>query len=71
MMRVIVDRFEGDYAVCEKEDRTMLRIKRHRLPEGTAEGDVLVVDQDRISVDAEETKARRMKIQKMMDSLWE
>jgi len=33
-MRVVVDRFEGDYAVCEKEDRTMIDIDRKKLPKG-------------------------------------
>jgi len=70
-MKVIIDRFEGDYAVCEREDRTMINIERKRLPVGAAEGDVLVIEGNRISVDAEETRLRKEKMRKMMDSLWE
>jgi hypothetical protein len=70
-MKVVIDRFEGDYAVCEKEDRTMMNIERHRLPDGAREGDVLVIDQNRIFVDEEGTEARRLKIEKMVESLWE
>lgn len=71
MMKVTIDRFEGDYAVCEKEDRTMMNIERHRLPDGAREGDVLVIDQNRIFVDEEGTEARRLKIEKMVENLWE
>ncbi|SHI67998.1 DUF3006 domain-containing protein [Thermoclostridium caenicola] len=70
-MKVIIDRFEGSFAVCEKEDRTMMHIERNRLPAGAGEGDVLVIQGDVISLDAEETALRRQKIRKMMESLWE
>lgn len=70
-MKVIIDRFEGNFAVCEKEDRTMVNIERSRLPMGAGEGDVLVIEGDVISLDAEETALRRLKIQRMMESLWE
>lgn len=70
-MKVVIDRFEGDYAVCEKEDRTMMNIERHRLPENAGEGDVLLIEGERILLDAEETASRKQKIQSMMDSLWE
>ena len=31
-MRVIIDRFEKDFAICEKEDMTMIDISRSKLP---------------------------------------
>ncbi len=31
-MKVTVDRFEGRYAVCENEDRTMINIEKSKLP---------------------------------------
>ncbi len=40
-MKLIIDRFEGDYAVCEREDKTMMDIERSKLPEGVKEGSVL------------------------------
>jgi len=70
-MKVIIDRFEGSFAVCEKEDRTMVNIEINRLPMGAGEGDVLIMDGERILLDAEETALRRQKIQKMMENLWE
>lgn len=33
-MKVIIDRFEANYAVCEEEDRTMIDIEKSKLPPG-------------------------------------
>jgi hypothetical protein len=43
-MKVTIDRFEGDYAVCEKPDRTMINIKKDKLPSEPKEGDMLVIE---------------------------
>lgn len=64
-MRVIIDRFEGYYAVCEKEDRTMLDIKRADLPHEAKEGDVLSIDNNIITIDIEATDKRRKEIENM------
>jgi len=40
-MKVIVDRFEGKYAVCEKEGNVMINIEKSQLPKGVKEGDVI------------------------------
>ena len=69
-MIVVVDRFEGDYAVCEKEDRTMTNIERRRLPKGVREGDVLVVEGDTVRVDQNGTSRRQREVKKLMDDLW-
>jgi len=70
-VRVIIDRFEGLYAVCEKEDRTMMDIKRINLPSGVKEGDVLGIDYGIITIDKGETKKRRREIEKLTEDLWE
>jgi Protein of unknown function (DUF3006) len=31
-MKVTIDRFEGDYAVCENPDRNMRNIRKEKLP---------------------------------------
>jgi len=46
MMRYIVDRFEGPFAVCEAEDETMVRIVRATLPAGCIEGSVIAIGED-------------------------
>ncbi len=70
-MRLIVDRFEGRYAVCEQEDRTMVNIEKSKLPKGTKEGDVLIMDEDSISLDHVQTDQRKSDVKKLMDELWE
>lgn len=70
-MKVIVDRFEGEYALCEKEDRTMMDVPKKDLPVGVKEGDVLVIGDGSIIIDSSETERRKENINKMMDKLWE
>jgi hypothetical protein len=42
-MKVTIDRFEGDFAVCEKADRTMINNEKNKLPANAKEGDTLIV----------------------------
>jgi hypothetical protein len=73
MKKVIIDRFEGDFAVCEDEDRRMINIEKSRLPEDAKEGTVLIImgdKEDDIKVDYAETEARKSRIKRMMDSLF-
>lgn len=69
-MKVIVDRFEGKYAVCEKEGNVMISIEKSQLPKGVKEGDVLIIDSKDIYVDLNETKDRRTKIKKLIKDIW-
>lgn len=70
-MIAVIDRFEGDFAVCECEDKTILNINVNKLPENVCEGDVLVIDGANISIDYEETKKRKQEIEVLMEDLWE
>ncbi|WP_446899610.1 DUF3006 domain-containing protein [Clostridium sp. LBM24168] len=69
-MKVIIDRFEGPYAVCEKADMTMMDIKRINIPMNAKEGDVLKIEGESIVIDEEETKKRKMNIEKITKDLW-
>ena len=69
-MRVTIDRFEGDFAVCEKYDRGMINVRKDKIPESAKEGDVLVIEEDSISVDTKGTLDRKKRINKLMDNLW-
>lgn len=63
MRRLIVDRFEGEYAVCEDENQQYCTVEISRLPEGAGEGAVLSIsDEGIISLDREETARRRERI---------
>ncbi|MGI6190193.1 MAG: DUF3006 domain-containing protein [Clostridiales bacterium] len=70
-MRVIIDRFEGDYAVCQDENKKIINIERGRLPHDACEGCVLLIHNDRIEVDYVETEKRKEKIKKLMDLIWD
>ena len=59
---IIVDRFEGDFAVCEKGYAT-LRIDRALLRGRVEEGDVLCAEGPGYRTDAEATCARRAQIE--------
>ena len=70
-MRVIIDRFEGDFAICEKEDRTMLNVKRTQVPVDAKEGDALIIEGNTISIDAAETTRRKNIVSKLFSDLFQ
>lgn len=69
-IKVIIDRFEGPYAVCEKEDRTMIDIKRIKLPTNAKEGCVLIIQGDKITMDVDETEKRKKHIESLTKDMW-
>jgi hypothetical protein len=62
-MRVIIDRFEQDYAVVELEDGSMAHMAVKLLP-GAAEGDVV-----EIKIDREATAERKKRIEELRNSM--
>lgn len=83
MRTLIIDRFEGEYAICEEQmegkqkkkkskELHFFGIAREELPEGAGEGSVLVIRNDgTLALDEAATKARREKILALQNSLWE
>ena len=69
-MKVAIDRFEGKYAVCEKDNRTMINIEIKNIPEAANEGDVLNIEGDNITIDVEETARRKAEIEELSHNLW-
>lgn len=65
-MEVIIDRFEGDFAVVELSTREMIDLSKKLVPANAVEGDVL-----EIKVNKKETEYRRQKIEKLCENLWE
>ena len=70
-MKVSIDRFEGEIAVCEQDNGEILNIEKSRLPENAKEGDVLDIDDDMITIDHDETKQRKEQIEKLVDDLFD
>lgn len=63
MKQLIIDRFEGKYAICEDEEQRYFAIETAELPEGAREGIVLkITDEGELLLDQEETQARRERI---------
>ena len=69
-MNVTIDRFEGELAVCEKEDRQMIDIEKSKLPEMCKEGDILNIKNNIITIDLEATKKRKKEIEKLTENFW-
>lgn len=69
-MKVVIDRFEGRFAVCEKDNRTMINIEKNKIPPEAVEGDVLNIEGDTIIVDVEETTRRKKEIEELTRDLW-
>ena len=65
---MIIDRFEGEFAVVENGD-VFENIPRHTLPIEASEGDVIVFDGEKWCVDTTETEIRRARIREKMNSL--
>lgn len=71
MKKLIIDRFEGNYAICEDEERGIFAIEIVELPKGIKEGSLLnISDSGIISIDKKKTDDRREKIKNMQKDLW-
>lgn len=56
----VIDRWEGDLAVCHSEEGKRLEIPRERFPENTAEGTWFqIMDNGQVLPSSEETKKRQ------------
>lgn len=71
MKKVVIDRFEGNYAVCEDEDRNILEINKNEIPKTAKDGDVLIINQGVIEIDEQETLARRTFIKELQEKLFQ
>ncbi len=65
---MIIDRFEGDYAVMETEEG-MLNIHRAHLPSSAREGDVVNYSNGGYSVDREATEDLRSAVRDKLHKL--
>jgi len=61
-MQHIIDRIEGDLAVCEREDGAREEIPLCQLPEGAREGSVLVLLDGVWALDPQAEKERRARL---------
>lgn len=65
---LIIDRFEGDYAVVEDGDK-MINIRREFIEEVAREGDVLALSDTFYMIDKAATDKRRAEIAELMKKI--
>ena len=65
---IIIDRFEGNFAVLET-DEGMINVERNLISDNAKEGDVLVQNGKNYLVAAAETEARRADVRKKFNRL--
>lgn len=69
-MQVIIDRFEGEFAVCEKDNGEMINIKTTKLPLDVKALDVITINGDKYKINIEETKRRKKEIKEGTKEIW-
>lgn len=64
--RYIIDRFEGETAVCETQDEETIAINRADLPDNVREGTVIRRENGTYVADEQETKSRQERIRNLL-----
>ncbi len=63
MRHLIIDRYEGKYAICEDDEQKYFAIELSELPEGAKPGCALqITEAGELLLDIEETQRRRERI---------
>ncbi|WP_322182570.1 DUF3006 domain-containing protein [Neglectibacter caecimuris] len=58
--KLVIDRFEGKYAICEDGEQKYFAIESSELPAGAAAGAVLLISEEgELTLDLEETERRK------------
>lgn len=70
-MRLIIDRIEGNIAVCENEQKEMINIPLPDLPKNCKEGTIIEGIEGKFIINAEEQEKRQAMIKEKMDRLFE
>lgn len=71
MKRLVVDRFEGKYAICQDENGNMFGIELNEMPKDAKEGSVIDInDEGEISVNSQETNKRSQRISEKTSRLF-
>lgn len=72
MKKLIIDRFEGSFAICENDDKSIEKIPKYKLPLRCAEGECLILDSEGMyQKDTDTTKIREKRILDKMNRLFE
>ena len=70
MKKLIVDRMEGNFAVCETETSDIINISLDILPEGAKEGSVLQFSEGKYNLLYKEEEERKKRISELQDDIF-
>lgn len=70
-MQLVIDRFEGNFVVCEDENKNIVNIKKEDIPKEVKEGDILVEKNGKYVIDYVKIKDRKKYIEDLTKDLWE
>lgn len=70
-MFYIVDRIEENIIVLQDENGYMINLNKNNVDGNVKEGDCLRKENNRFLLDKEETKKRKIRIDKLMKGMWE
>lgn len=69
---IVVDRFEGNIAVCEnRQTGEIINIEKSELPGNVKEGDILIKSNNQYTIDYEEKNKIEERINNKVQSLFE
>ncbi len=69
-MRLVIDRFECKYAVCELENGKFVDVLKTDIPQEAKEGDILIKTDNGYCVDKMATEGKRKEIKERMNRLF-
>jgi hypothetical protein len=69
IMEYVIDRFEGNFAVCESDSGDFIEIDKARLPEGVREGATIAVDNKGL-ISLADGSVREKRIADKMKAVW-
>lgn len=67
---IIVDRIEGNYIICEREDGTYETFGKELLPVGIKEGDFLIKVKEEWKIDKEEKEKQLKEIKGYLETFF-
>ncbi len=68
-LKYSIDRFEGEFAVLQDDERNSMDVLRSLLPDNARQGDVVIFEDEKWRIDAEETSTRRDRVKKLQQRL--
>ncbi len=70
MQEYIVDRFEGNFAICENAQKEMIKIESSILPKDLKEGMIITLKNGKYIILEKKTQVRKEIIKEKMKNLW-